>query len=47
MRRTYVYKCDLQVVMKADRSSDFGLRRWFPLHHPPSRRSDHTSGVKQ
>jgi hypothetical protein len=27
-----VHMCDLQVVMKADRTLDFGDRRWFPLH---------------
>ena len=31
--------CDLRVVMKADRSSDFGVRRWFPLHSPSWDRS--------
>jgi hypothetical protein len=25
MRRTYVHMCDLRVVMKADRTSDFGV----------------------
>jgi hypothetical protein len=44
MKSIYVHMCDLQVVMKADQSSDFSVGSSYIT--PPSRRCDHTSRVE-